>query len=377
MTYVKTALLWLWLLSKRLYHRPAFVVMLVLIPALVLGYATINTEESGMVTIAVAQEGHSAPDETLLQDLKGDSQLLYYRTCSSPEEARTLVAAGKADTAWIFPQDLEKGIRAFVDAPEENPFIRVLVREDNVMLRLSRERLSGTTYTRVARHAFLVFVRHLAPELSHLSDADLMARYDRVPISENLFTFDESFAAATKTHYLLSPLRGLLGIVVMLCALAAAMYHLRDKQVGTFCRMSLRWRWSAELAGQLVAVCHLTAAAAVCLSLTGLSTGLGRELALTVGYSLCCAAFAMALRRLLGSLRGLAALLPALTVLALVVCPVFFDLADLGPVRLLLPPTYYIYGAHNPTYLWLMPVYAAACFGVYALAGALGRKENR
>lgn len=380
MNLVKTALLWLWLLSKRLYRRPVFVVMLVLIPALTLGYTTINTEDSGMVTIAVVQEGHPAPEAALMASLEGgEGQALNYRTCASAEEAQTLVAAGKVDTAWIFPEDLEAGVRTFVANPKpENAFIRVVVREDSVMLNLSRERLSATAFTPIARQVYRSFVRDLAPELNTLSDDQLMGYYDDVEISENLFAFDEAYAALVNTHYLLSPLRGLLGLVILLCSLAAALYHYRDMQVGTFCRLGLRWRWCAELAGQTVTTLHLTIATAVCLGLAGLAAVWWQEILLVVLYSLSCAAFSMLLRRLIGSLRGLAAVLPALVVLTLVVCPIFFDLKALLAVRLLFPPTYYIYGAYQPWYLLNLLVYTAVCFGLYALAGLLpGRKESR
>ncbi len=376
MNAIKTGLVWLWLLTKRLYRRPAFVVMLLVIPALVLGYAAIDTEDSGMVTVAVAQEG-AAPDEALLEALQAGSDLLLYRPCATPEEATALVRADKADTAWIFPQDVEAAVKTFIAAPNQNPFIRVLVREDSVMLRLARERLSGTAYPAIARQVYLVFLRQLAPELDQLPDSDLLARYDQVNLYEQLFAFDEDFAAATQTHYLLSPLRGLLGLVILLSSLAAAMYHLRDRQAGTFCRLGLRRRPAAELAGQLVAVLHVAAAAALCLTLAGLSANGWQELALMLTYSLCCAAFSMALSRVVGSLRVMAALLPALAVVMLALCPVFFNLNVLMGVRYWLPLTYYIYGANQPVYLVHMLAYTLFCFGVYALAGALGRKESR
>lgn len=375
MNYVKTGLLWLWLLTKRLYRRPAFLVMLVVIPALVLGYASINTEDSGMVTVAVAQEGATALEPSLLQELQGGSDLLLYRSCATPEEAEALVTTGKADTAWIFSENLEESVRAFAKGGNA-AFIRVLVREDSVMLRLSRERLSGTMFPRIARQVYLVFLRRLAPELTHLSDEALLERYDQTEIADNLFSFDEDFTKATSAHYLLSPLRGLLGLVILLSSLATAMYHLRDKQAGTFCRLGLRWRWTAELAGQLVAVLHVAAAGAICLALTGLSASAGRELTLLMLYSLCCAAFSMALQRVVGSLRVLAALLPALAVVMLAVCPVFFNLNALLTLRHFFPLTYYIYAANQPVYLLHMLAYTLVCFGVYALAGLLGRKER-
>lgn len=377
MKRLKTGLLWLWLLTKRLYRRPAFVVLLLVIPALTLGYVAIGTEDSGMVTVAVAQEGHAAPEAALLAALREDSDLLRYQPCATAAEARTLVESGKADTAWLFPEDLQAGIRAFVESPSDSPCVRVLVREDSVMLRLSRERLSGTAFAEVTRQVYLAFLRQLAPELDHLSDQALLEHYDRVEIADNLFAFDETFATAADTHYLLAPLRGLLGVLILLCALATALYHLRDVQAGTFCRLGQRWRWTAELAGQLVAVLHVALVAAVCLTLAGLSDSLPTELALTVLYSLGCAAFAMALRRVVGSLRGLAALLPALAVLTLTLCPVFFDLQPVRGLQYLFPPTYYIYAAHQPAVLLHLTAYTLMGFGVYALTGLLGRRESR
>ena len=287
MNALKNALLWLWLLTKRLYRRNTFLVLLVLIPALVLGYASIDTEESGMLTVAVAQAGCDTPEDSLMQALQKDSQLLYFRPCASAKEARELVAAGKVDTAWIFPKDVTAGVKAFVDSPTDHPFVQVVVREDSVMLRLARERLSSAAYPRIARQVFLTFIRQLAPELDPLSDEALLERYENTLIEDELFSFDEEYAQMVDTHYLLSPLRGLLGLVILLCALATAMYHLRDLRQGTFCRMGPGRRWIPELAGQVTAVTHVAVAAAVCLSLAGLSANLWRELALVVLYSLC------------------------------------------------------------------------------------------
>ena len=62
------------------------------------------------------------------------------------------------------------------------------------MLRLSRERLSGTTFPKIAQQVYLRFLRKLAPELDALSDQALIDRYDQVDIANHLFAFDESFA---------------------------------------------------------------------------------------------------------------------------------------------------------------------------------------
>ncbi len=366
--------LWLWLMAKRLYHKPVFLVILLLVPALVGGYAAIPQGESGVMSVALAGGG-DADSERVIAALQDTSEIVYFRRCATPAEARELVAAGKVDAAWIFPADLRAAVRAFVARPAANPFVSVVVREDSVLLRLSRESLGGALFPTVARRVYVDFVRQLAPELDELSEDTLLLAYDRAAGTDSLFSFNEAHSEMTAVSYLLSPLRGLLGVLIALCAMAAAMYEVRDRAGGTFCRVRRSRRAGVEFACQLVAVGHMALASAVCLWLVGLAAG-WREGLMLVLYSLCCATFAMMWRRVFFSLRALAASLPAVIVLMLVLCPVFFDF---GPLRLfswLFPPTYYICAVYNPAYLWYMPVYAAACLGLYVLLGHLPARRE-
>ena len=67
---MKKALLWLWMLTKRLYKKPTFLVILVLIPALVLCYSAAAKEESGMITVALASEDGKLPEFAPVQLLR-------------------------------------------------------------------------------------------------------------------------------------------------------------------------------------------------------------------------------------------------------------------------------------------------------------------
>ena len=51
---MKRMLIWLRLLTKRLYKKPVFLVILVLIPLLTFSYRVVAEQESGMVTVALA-----------------------------------------------------------------------------------------------------------------------------------------------------------------------------------------------------------------------------------------------------------------------------------------------------------------------------------
>lgn len=374
---MKKALLWLWMLTKRLYKKATFVVILVLIPALVLGYGLAANEDSGMLTVALARQDDSPYALSMLASLDEGSQLLRFEDCDSPEEAEELVRAGKADTAWILHSDLEEKITRFVQSPtERNAFITVLVREDDISQRLAREKLSGAAFSLCARVVYMDYIRENIPGLDHLSREELLAYFENTFAAGELFVFDETDAAmanAQATHYLTAPVRGLLAVVIALCGLATAMYCMEDRRHGTFGWLSRPRQDLAELGCQLVSLVQVSLVALLALILSGLAAGLGRELLVLVLYCLCTASFSALLRRICGDLRVLGTLLPLLVVAMLVICPVFFDLGQLRTAQYLLPPTYYINAAYSNSYLVYMLLHTAVTSALYWALGLTKR----
>lgn len=376
MKILQKILIWLAMLSKRLYKKPTFVVILVLIPVLVLGYTAISGGQSGILTIGLAWETEDPITDQVVQALTEENALLTVQVIGDPGAAEELLRAGKLDAVWIFPGNMAEKIREFALQPvSSNSFIRVLEREDSVALMLSREKLNAAVYPYVAQRVYVQFLRELAPELEHLSDQELLSYYFATDLSHDLFTYEGAAGQQKGGGYLLSPLRGLLGTLILLCALATGMYYIRDMQTGTFAWVSLRWRFLPELGCQAVSSVHIGAVCLVCLALAGLAGDLWTELLVLPMYSLCCAAFAMALRRLCGSVKAMGALLPLIIVVVLVICPVFFDLGALRLLQYLLPVTYYINSIYNASYLGSMALYTLICFGIYYLAGKCLRRS--
>ena len=156
MSFWKKAAMWLWLLTKRLYKKPSFLAILLLIPLLVFGYRAITREDSGVVTVALAYEEKDPVTQEIIDRLQKDRQVIRYVVCDTPARAKLLVQTGKADTAWIFPENILSHIQTFLEAPhEDNAFIPVYQREENAMLSLARERLSGELYHHMAQLHFL------------------------------------------------------------------------------------------------------------------------------------------------------------------------------------------------------------------------------
>jgi hypothetical protein len=126
-----------------------------------------------------------------------------------------------------------------------------------------------------------------------------------------------------------------------------------------------------ELGCQCISIVNVSLVVLLSLSMVGLTVGWIREISIFLLFVPCVALFAMTVRRLCHSLPVLGMCLPLLTVVMLVVCPVFFDLDFTGALQFLFPPTYYINAPYSNRYLWAMPIYTAVLYCVYTAAGKL------
>ena len=156
---MKRILLWFWLLTKRLLKKPTFLAILILVPLLSFGYQAMTQESSGILTIVLAQEGNDPTASAIIDDLLKQDTVFRYQVCHSAEEAALLVQTGKADAAWVFPEDLQQHMDDFLKDPKEKEgFIQVFQREQNTPLMLSRERLAGAMYHYLSQRYYLQYL---------------------------------------------------------------------------------------------------------------------------------------------------------------------------------------------------------------------------
>ncbi len=366
MKKLKRGLIWFLLLSKRVWKRPAFLALLVLIPLLTVGYKTLAKGDSGVMTVA-----YSCGDEAAWEavgELEAGSDMIRFVRCETSERAEELVRLGKADAAWIFPAELRARTAQFAATLKpEDAVVRVVQREENVALRLAREKLSAILMRLCARELYIGYVREKLPDLAALSDGELLEYYDDAFVADTLFTIDSGEVSKEASGYLLSPVRGLLGVLTVIAGAATAMYHFRDCETGTFAQVPLTRRPLVEWAMQLVSAVNVSAAVLLALWLSGLWAGPARELALLALNVLSVAGFSMLLRRLCGSLKTLGTALVLLVVVEIAVCPVFFDMVSVRTFQYLFPTTYYINGAFNERMLGWGLVYTAILYALCAL----------
>lgn len=364
---------WILMLCKRLYKKPAFIAILLLIPLCVLFFGIASEEDSGFLHITLAQTDETdSLSAQVIDELINCDTIVRFSRSESPSAATEAVKTGQADEAWIFPADTEGKISEFITGGTDR-FISIVSREQTVFTRLSHEKLSAILYEYCAKAYYLDFARTNVTELDSLSDDELIEYYESVSITEELFEFGNpvSFENAADTNYLTVPIRGLLGILATLCAMAAALFFTQDETNGTFSHVPQRNRIYIGFGCIWIAVLNVCAAIFLSLTVSGISHGILRELCSLILFSLCCTVFGLLLKLIIPNIKLYTATIPLLTVLMIVICPIFFDFQSFGIVKMIFPTTYYVNASYNSSYLLYMAIYTVVglvlCLGIYTL----------
>ena len=350
---MKKALLWFGMFSKRLFKKGTYLCLMMLIPLLVLVFAAGAKEESGMVHILLVQEDpQDALSTQIVEELQGSSEMILF-TQTSQEEALRQIKVGAADAAWIIPADLQAHLASvFLGQKQEYPPIQVIEQTDNALLRLTHEKLSSTVYKYWAEEMYLQYLQSLAPEAAAISRQELMEFYHSSTVTGTLFEYTDIYGnVRSDSSYLITPLRGILTVLVVLCSVVSALYYRKDTDRGLFSTVSFRFRPFIELGYQLTSVLYMAFAVLISLIVSGLTGPWWAELLLFFLLCIGCTLFGTLLGRLTGGRQVTAALLPVLLVLMLAICPIFYHLPDLRYFQFLFPATFYITGVHHYAYI--------------------------
>lgn len=380
MRHRNKALLWAALLTKRLYKKWTFLLILALIPALVLGYGMVDKSDAGVLTIALScQDWKDEAATEMINALKSGSQLIRFRVYPTEAAAEDAVKSAEADAAWIFLEGTQERLEAFAHGfSNRDAFIRVVEREESVSTILAREKLSAAAYTQVGEALYIQYLRARVPALDGVSQEVLMDYYRQVNLNGQLFTFASQGQVTTsrEASYLTAPVRGLLAVVAVLAGLAGTMYHQQDRIAGTFDRVPENRGFLLEMGCQLLILVNVLAVAEAALALTGETRGFWLEAGAFMVFLFCCLGFSILLGALLSNRNAMAVAMPVIAVAMLAVCPVFFDLGFLRRVQFLFPPTYFLRGVYQPQYLiWGLLYGCVTLLSAFVLRKILGNRK--
>lgn len=355
------------MLSKRLYKKPSFIALLLLIPICVTSFSFIAKQDSGFVQIVLAKVDKNDHVATkVIEDLSSQDTLISFSIASSEKEAIELVQNGSVNEAWIFDAETDDKVNKFIKS-EKNPIVRVLTKEQNVMVRLAREKLTAALYRHCAKVFYIQYIRDNFPDLENVSDEQLSLYYQNAKVDDSLFVYNnesKNSDSQTSSNHLTLPIRGLLAFFAVLCGMAATMYYKQDEKIGTFSFVRSNRKILIAFGCVLTAVLHISAVLLISLIVSSLATDLIKELFVLILYALCCTAFCLLLGTIFNSIRTYSAIIPLLTVVCIGICPIFFDFRGLLAIQILLPPTYYVNAIYDSMYILYMVVYTLICIGL-------------
>ena len=363
MEKIRNALVWSWLLTKRLYKKPSFIAILILIPLIIAGYGLVAQSESGMMTIAVCCEDSSDSFVTELRDeLVNSSSVIRFISDIDQQEATQMVYDGVIDAVWVIHSGLYDRIMDYVsDSYTNQGFVTVIIREQTVPLMLANEKLSAKLFVTTARLCFLNYFRDNASEFDDQTDEKILAYFDDVQIDESLFSFsyvDEVDGNVDSLNYLMLPVRGLLAILVLVSGFSSSMYYILDERDGLFSRIALQQRHYAEFLAHIICVGNVTVFVLLSLFVSGWFVGFLKEIIVGIVYVLCCTSFCRLLRLICKTTTVLSTAMSVLTIIMLIVCPVFISAPEFRLVSLAFPPTYFIHAAYNWSYVLYMALFS-------------------
>lgn len=364
--------IWLVLLNKRLYKKITYISFLLLIPIFVILFGAVTNQSSGILRVVLVKED---PNDILatqmIEEIQSDSLILSFVEASEAT-AIDMVAAGKADAAWIFPGDLHTRIQAYARNEKGSiGFVRVVEREQSVPLLLSREKLSGVLHKQVVKDVFLRYIRQIAPETKEIPDQELLQFLNNTDVTGELFDFYDIHGnrREASANYLTTPIRGLLAVVAVICAIVTAMYYQSDLNHGILSLMPEKSRLFGEFGYQMISATNIFIFILLALFVSKLNVEVWKELLLFLMFSVCCALFGMLMRSIFGGSRGLAVLIPVITVVMLTVCPVFLDFEGFRMIQLFFPPTYFVNCAFNNKFFLYLLIYIFVllflCLAIY------------
>lgn len=361
---MKTALKWLFCLSKRLYKKPMFIVLISLIPISVFALRITSVQKSGFLKIAIVNAGGET-GKAIINNLEKNSTIITFDLYKDEDSAVTALEANKIDSVWVFAENISEKIADFVKNPDgDNYIVHIINREDSLKTRLALEKLSGAIYPFTSRQYFLKCIRENSDfDLSALTDEQIYKYYDDYFNDDKLFKFafpdGGGDVSANERNYMTSPIRGLLSAVVLLCGLASAMLFISDEKKGVFSLSKNSNHILISFAFQLTAVLNIGFFVFVSTFVLGVNTYFWRELLLFLIFAVNTALFCTVLQQLLNNLTLFAPAATLIAVLDVLICPIFFDYWVQKKPQLLMPNTYYINAVHSNTYLKYSLIYTA------------------
>ena len=360
---MKRYLVWFSLMMKRMVKKPAFVVLLIVMPVFAF---TFSKAEQGESTGSVV--GIMADDRQLLAmftESETQESIFTFRVYESRERLIRDVERGELVCGIIFPEDLEE--RLYTGTWQDS--VTIYKTSSAGMTAIVKERIASVLFTLYSEQGYVNYIENTEALLqaeksiareevvsfaqeayeAHLTDGSTFAlRYH----GDDLIGQSEETALETPAF----KLRGILAVCIFLSGLCGLLTDWKDRKEKRFVRMASNPVTTAV--NVWIPTIYTSVMALLCLALTGQLNGagsgqwqiqfagIGKEICHLLFYQFIIVCYCSIIRLLLRKQETIAAAVPILTFASMICCPVWIRLATYVSffriLERLFPVTYYL-----------------------------------
>ena len=328
-------MMWFLLFLKRNLKHLSFVLILACIPFFCITLNEFSKRDTSIVNVGYVGE----------KPFSKNSEIIKFTEYGSEEDGKTALLNREIDTLWCF------GEKA-----------RIINLEETEITKLTREKLFCLIYPSLSETLFKEYVRENISGGDTLSNEELDSYYSYKDVNTHIVdivTIDaDGNERESRDSIVMSPVRGLLSVIVMLSALTAALYTLKDRKRGMFSLFYGRKKVFLTMQSILAALVPASLFFIISLYFTGIWEGLYRELLGVVVLVITSLSFTLLLATVT-RLSVFTLILPVLTVASLFISPVFLNSSSFSVIQLIFPTYYYLYSFSDSSVFLSAVVYSA------------------
>lgn len=369
---MKTLLIWAYLLTKRILHKPLFLLTLILIPAFVLILRLSIQTQDAPLQVALytdTSDANSLESELVSKLLDSSNNMIQFYLCDSLLHLQTDIQNHRAACGYVIPDNLEDKLQQYES--NGNAIISSYRQTGEITTRLIDEMIYSGIYQELA---YDIAARHIYEKTNTKPDTRLRSLYDKYRHNYTFIQFE--YVDSTKneilnrndTNYMLLPIRGITAALILLTGMTGTIFWYDDHASKIFFHLSARKQHQITLLYSLIPALLAGIAGIIAILLTGFARQILQEGIAMLLFLLGVCAFCMLLREILPSLQLYLTAIPICVIGSILLCPIFANLTSkvplLKPFRLLTPVYYYLRSIYSTRDRWHFIIYSVVFFSL-------------
>lgn len=351
---MKQLLIWMQMITKRLFRKPLFLFTLLLIPLTVLLLrVSIQEQDSAMHILLHTDAPKDSLSGKIIEELLNSSgNMISFDRVSSKEDLENEILAGRADCGYSLPVDMEQAICEY--EKKNTPFITAIYENGSFAPMLIQEMMYCSFYDQLC---FAILDTYITDKTGQIATEELTTFYEGNKMEESFFDFayadgsQNTILAEGNANYMLLPMRGIAAVFVLLAAMTGSIFWYDDHRHKLFCWLSHKHTQLISFLYTLLPSFFAGMVGLCSVYLSGSASSFGNECWCMGLYILATSAFCFLLTTILPKMILFLASIPLFVAGSLILSPVFISFASYNNgcrfLSRFTPVNYYLTSIHS------------------------------